>query len=243
MYLRSATSKDGILPPFVQFDPPIHYPEAHFRWFERVNGLAWETAVEPKTVYPVAVDEAAKLNGYEDYEDLYAQRWSAYSGGQALPVTELLRHVARLKIEGNPTRLKAPTDLGRMPELWATDLLMWVGESYYPAPGNFISEGIEWGFNKRISANGTPPLVLPGRTKLYLAHPKCRVPGKKDPVPALFGYAYLTEAIYAMKPGDTMPKFIEELEAAGRIEAVFIGPAQEPSAEEESERDEIKLIE
>jgi len=67
------------------------------------------------------------------------------------------------------------------------------------------------------------------------------VPGKTDPVPALFGYFYLTEVIYAMAPGDTIPKFIETLEASDRIEAVFIGPAMVPE-DEGAEVEDLSML-
>jgi len=220
MYLRSMTSPDGLLPPFVWFAPAMPYNEPHFRGYVAVNGLQWESALQPKTVYPEGVEQIARDEGYESYDHLYAARWEKYSGGQPAPATELQRHLGRLRVSAHGLNGILSPDLGHQEEMWTRDLLMWVGETYYETPEAFVAEGLKHGFNKRIRANASPPGILPGRTKLYLAHMKTLLEdGTRGP--GLFGCAYLSEIIYTMKPGDTTPKYVEQLDG---VETVYIGP-------------------
>ena len=48
------------------------------------------------------------------------------------------------------------------------DLLMWVGDSFYPTSGAFIKEGLAVGCSKRIAA--IPDGVVPGLSRVFLAH-------------------------------------------------------------------------
>jgi len=222
MYLRSDAAQEGILPAIVLFKEPIPCNELHFRGPVQVNGLQWEQALHPETFYPVAVHTQAKKQGFENYDDLYDKRWAQYSGGQTAPPTELQRHIARLAVAAHGIG-KGEPDIGHSDELWASDLLMWVGKENYKTPAEFWQEGIKHGFNKRIRGNGTPPMVLTGRTKLYLAHPFC-LTADGGSAPGVFGFIYLTSVIFTLDPGDALPKYADDLVATSKIEAVYIGP-------------------
>lgn len=54
----------------------------------------------------------------------------------------------------------------------ANDLLMWVGEDNYPTPEDFSSECITQGLSKRIAINNVPQGIEPGKSRLFLIHPK-----------------------------------------------------------------------
>lgn len=58
---------------------------------------------------------------------------------------------------------------GRPQEMGRAGLL-WIGESFYPTPQDFIREGIELGFSRRIRT--VPRGFQPGETYVLLAHPK-----------------------------------------------------------------------
>lgn len=58
--------------------------------------------------------------------------------------------------------------------------LLWVGEKYYPTPGDFIREGIAQGISKRISF--IPKDLVIGETWVMLAHPKAIQEFTNDPL-------------------------------------------------------------
>lgn len=58
---------------------------------------------------------------------------------------------------------------GRPQEMGRAGLL-WIGESFYATPQDFIREGIELGFSRRIRT--VPRGFQPGETYVLLAHPK-----------------------------------------------------------------------
>jgi len=103
---------------------------------------------------------------------------------------------------------------------------MWVGESYYPTPQDFIDECHKYGLSKKIAVTkgGAPPTLWSGRTKLYIIHPKAIELGKDRFLPRVIGYVYLNEVIYTHKKGVTDPKWVKDLAAAGQVDIVDIGP-------------------
>jgi len=54
------------------------------------------------------------------------------------------------------------------------DLLMWVGEQHYPWPHDFSDEVKRMGLSKKIPKSAIP-LIVPGRTRLALIHPKVTI--------------------------------------------------------------------
>lgn len=125
--------------------------------------------------------------------------------------------IARLR--GRPL----PGDVGHADVAWTPDLLMWVGKDFYPTVGGFIEEAREHGVNKRIPAVGEPPPVVPGFTRLFLAHPRAC-----DGSPGVFGYTYLTRVLYTRGPIPT-PKWVDDLAAQGRVDICEVGPEYDPA--------------
>ena len=110
---------------------------------------------------------------------------------------------------------------------WSTDILMWIGEKYYSKPEKFIEEAEKMGVNKRIT-KGMPPLIMTGKTKLYLIHPKA-IDNKSA---GIIGYTYLTRVIFCTDK-DTKsqnPKWVNDLNKLGLIDIVKIG-TQDPNDE------------
>lgn len=48
--------------------------------------------------------------------------------------------------------------------------LLWIGEGFYPTPGDFLAEGVAQGLSRRISA--LPKDFRVGVTRIFFAHPK-----------------------------------------------------------------------
>jgi hypothetical protein len=81
---------------------------------------------------------------------------------------------------------------GRPQEMGRAGLL-WIGEQFYKTPQDFIREGIELGFSRRIRT--VPRGFQPGETYVLLAHPKaCTV---EEPLSELFP----NETVTRQKPG------------------------------------------
>jgi len=116
-----------------------------------------------------------------------------------------------------------PGDVGHADVAWSPDLLMWVGKDSYPTAAGFIDEAMEHGVNKRIPAIGEPPTVVPGFTRLFLAHP-CACDG----TPGVFGYTYLTRVLYTRGPNPT-PKWVDDLAARGRVDICAAGSEYDPA--------------
>jgi hypothetical protein len=219
MYLHAEVSPDGILPPFVLFDPPLRYDEQEFRGWKAFQGLQFEMAFRPETRLPGFDEEAYRA----DYRASMAPRptaeFIAAIGGQE---TELDRHVARLCHEGYMIRQgQEIPGLGYVRHAWAPDLLMFIGATYYPTPDDFVKEAIRLGVNKRIP-NTNPPLVIPGITKLYLVHPAAPL-ANGDIGPAVIGFAYMTHVIFTRPPDNVIPKWVDDLRAVGQVTIADIG--------------------
>jgi hypothetical protein len=81
---------------------------------------------------------------------------------------------------------------GRPQEMGRAGLL-WIGESFYATPQDFIREGIELGFSRRIRT--VPRGFQPGETYVLLAHPKAAT--VEEPLNELFP----NETTTRQKPG------------------------------------------
>lgn len=194
MYLRADTHPDGDLPAFVVLTPPQPFVERHFRGWKPFQGLAFCIA------------------GLRT--DAPGGRFSTSPPGEPIDNDAL---ITRLRGRG------LPGDVGHADIAWAPDLLMWVGKDFYPTAGAFIEEAREHGVNKRIPAVGEPPRVVPGFTRLFLAHPHAHGVG-----PGVFGYTYLTRVLYTAGASPT-PKWVDDLAAQGRVDVCEIGPEYDPS--------------
>lgn len=60
------------------------------------------------------------------------------------------------------------------------DILMWVGEQFYPTPQHITNEVRGQGLSKRLSLNTIPEGMVPGKTRIFLAHPKARLIAQGD---------------------------------------------------------------
>lgn len=85
------------------------------------------------------------------------------------PPNEIQNHLDRLMFD-RPTGETA----GEMVSFHAHDYLMSVGKTHYETAEEFIVEAKINGVNKAISvtSGNAPPVVNPGRTRLFLIHPK-----------------------------------------------------------------------
>ncbi|OYR58489.1 hypothetical protein [Halorubrum halodurans] len=84
------------------------------------------------------------------------------------PPHEIQNHLDRLMAD-RPTG----TTAGEMASFHSHDLLMSVGKTHYETADQFAAEAKVHGVNKAISvtSGNEPPVVNPGRTRLFLIHP------------------------------------------------------------------------
>lgn len=85
------------------------------------------------------------------------------------PEAEVWQHLERLDRD-RPTGATA----GEMVEFQSQDLLLSVGKTHYPTVEDFVNESRVHGVSKAISvtSGNSPPEVNPGRTRLFLIHPR-----------------------------------------------------------------------
>lgn len=123
--------------------------------------------------------------------------------------------------------------MGEMKSATTHDLIMWVGESYYSQPEDFIGECLEQGLNKAIpvSKKNKPPTIDEGRTRVFILHPNAT----EDDEPGLIGYSYITRIVYTRPEDGNVPKWAQDYSKAGYFDIVDAGP--------EEERDENPNIE
>lgn len=255
-YLRGEVAPDGVLPPFVEFETPIPWLEGHQRGYSRFPGVQFEAAVTPDpddyhTALSLAFDRRDWWDRVthatatrDDHEVLAAAREVAADDNVAAtgwrtrvePPLEGTRHIERLRTDALNDHPGTEGDhLGELRVARAHDLLMWVGETYYDDPGAFIAECREMGLSKAIptSENQAPPVINPGRTRVFLIHPTAVATGtdddgSQDPthVPGVIGYAYVTRCLYTgIDTGDGVdfPEWAQDFAAAGRMDLVEIG--------------------
>jgi hypothetical protein len=217
-YVRSPpASGSGTLPSFVRFDPPIPYLErSKFRGYEYFPGISFELAVTgaadiPTTYAGMAVsdpDDDPRLDDedadhrellFEDHtflmdavtstsEEIADNHPSGITSTD--PPGEIWRHVARL------TGAADGDHAGDVPAFHAHDLYMHIGASYYETPEEFIAEVDEQGLSKAIpvSESQDPPVINPGKTRLFLVHPDAT--GDENDTPGVIGYVYLWRTVY-----------------------------------------------
>jgi len=216
IYLHSDISERGDLPPIVLFEPMIPWPEEHFRGWKAINGEQFISLMQPSSRLPWAPLVNAQ----------YLDELRADPDG-----TEEDRYTIRLSGSlGTAMRDEAKASTRPLVEALETfDLLMWVGESYYPTPQHFIDEVLAQGLNKRLSLR-QPPRILSGYTRLFLAHKAGTVrrpDGTEETGPVIFGYAYVTDVFYTMPDDKRMvPTAVEDWCHTGLLEMVEVGPEE-----------------
>lgn len=116
--------------------------------------------------------------------------------------------------------------IGEMDASRAHDLVMWAGKTYY-SPEEYIEEVRDLGLSKAIplSKNQQPPTILPGWTRVWILH----MEATEDDGPGLLGYAPVGEVIYTEPEDGHVPKWAQDLEAAGDLVVAKVG--KEVSAE------------
>jgi len=223
LYFRGLPfSEDGVLPAFCEFKEPILYREKHFRSWKHINGLQFELTYHPEVL--LRPDYEEKLN-----ENM---RKAVFPRGEW--ENELGRHLTRLQFAGsdggliNDPHTTLTINFAALEAVNAQDILMWVGERYYPRSEDFIDECFRYGLSKRIpkNENGNFPSIWSGKTKLYLVHP-CGIMLEKDRfLPGVIGYSYLHEIVYTARPGVANPTWIQDLEKLGKVNIVEVGEPQ-----------------
>lgn len=242
-YLRQDGSPGGSMPRFVEIpeENRIPFKEDHFRHYKQFPGTNFELSL---------IEEAADL----DWESSSPMEYvSALSNNEILdPPGEIWNHIKRLA----GSAAYDGDHYGEMDVARAHDILMWVGETYYPTPREFIDEVRVQGLNKAIpiSSRNTPPRINPGLTRLWLIHPKGidRFPEASDEdledrgidpeerySSAIIGYVYLTRVVYTEPADGEVPEYVQNWEAAGHLDRVKVG---EPvhAAEEEHDTEALK---
>lgn len=240
-YVRADGVPGGSLPRMSVIDENqrIPFKEDHFRTWKTFPGLEFELSL---------VRQAADLDPEESSAMEYV---SALSNSNVIePEGEVWRHIKRLS---GDAPLSEGDHFGIMPAAKAQDLVMWVGETYYPEPEDYIEETQERGLNKAISVSkrNPPPEINPGRTRLWLIHPKgidnaSDLPEEKAEgmeengdryTAAIIGYCYLTRCIYTRDADGMVPEYVETLDAVDKVDVVEVGEkiSEEEAAEAEEE--------
>lgn len=215
-YIRGVIgSPDGVLPSFVELDPPIPYREmgtdgSFTRGFQKFDGVTAQFALDDITDfvrrYPGdATDDSAVTN----LVDL-----GLYDTRSDVPAFEGQRHVDRIRAAGVDG-----DHFGEITAAQQTDLLMRAGKTHYPDPDDFVDEAIEHGISKAIplSQNQVPPTIAPGITRCWILHPDTDEDGW-----AIIGYAYLQEVVYTEPADGNVPQYVQDFASAGRLDVVDI---------------------
>lgn len=119
---------------------------------------------------PIPFKENRKRS-YKKFPGIQFELSVAGAGGltETVPENEVHRHIERLEND-RPIGETA----GEMLSFRSNDLLMSVGKTHYDTANEFVAEAKVHGVNKAISvtSGNEPPAVNPGRTRLFLIHPK-----------------------------------------------------------------------
>jgi hypothetical protein len=229
-YLRSPprSEEDGVLPPFVEFDPYIPYLErTKFRGYEFFPGISFELAVTGGLDLNAALnDEDYGMGSIQDGDgDAFLpdgdEDLATVDGGfRTDPPGEIFRHISRLlgSAEGDHA--------GDITAFHATDLYMHVGKSYYDDPEDFIREVRTQGLSKAIpvSESHSPPMIDPGRTRVYLVHPRAIVNEQTgEETAGVIGYVYLSRVVYTEDESGRFPKWAKDYARTGSLDLVEIG--------------------
>jgi hypothetical protein len=265
-YLRGETSADGTLPPIVTFDPPVPYLEGHFRGYKQFPGVQFEQRQTPtirdydagmpvegdEYAYPAvpegALDPAAARDHTQILDSLSNVEMDLAAGGFTTdPPLEINRHLRRLETDAEGGG-DGGSHLGEMRVARAHDLLMHVGKSYYHEPQDFIEECRAQGLSKAIpvSEHQQPPVINPGRTRVFLIHPRaCPAGHDEDGNPVytagLIGYCYVTRCVYTgvdTGAGTDWPEFAKQYAENGLCDLVKIGERVSKASEENGALDE-----
>lgn len=224
-YVRGVIgSADGVLPSFVELDPHVPYREmgtegSFTRGYLQFDGVTSQFALDDLTDfvrrYPDGVDDTQAQSNMVDH-GLYCP-----ADGDHVPAFEGQRHVDRVRARGVDD-----SHFGGIRATGQTDLLMRAGKTHYPDPQDFIDEAIEHGISKAIpvSDNQTPPVIEPGVTRCWIVHPDT------DDGWAVIGYAYLQEVVFTEPADGHIPQYIQDYQAAGRLDVVDIEPADDGNA-------------
>lgn len=231
-YLRSDVPvRGGTLPAIVEVPESerIPFKEEHFRTWKHFPGIQFELAL---------IESGSDINpeGASPMEYVSAIKNDAHHDG------ELWEHLKRLTGHAYPldAALDGSDHYGTMRVAQAHDLMMWVGETYYPHPEDYIEETRLRGLNKAISLStrNPPPVINPGKTRLWLIHPKGidnypeTDPEELDEMgieeddrytAAIIGYAYITRCIYTKDADGRIPDYIQRWEAADDLDIVETG--------------------
>jgi hypothetical protein len=152
------------------------------------------------------------------------------------PEGELEKHDQRLR-EAEPSYQHA----GHDPLTYASDIIMWVGVSYYPDPQDFIEEAKTMGANKKLPKGNTPK-ISQGTTRCFIIHPHAIPPQNPEEYdeeddeyagyrPGVIGYFYPNRVVHTKNEDGTVSKKIKEKAEAGKLDIVERG--QEISEEED----------
>jgi hypothetical protein len=228
-YLRSPprSEEDGVLPPFVEFDPYIPYLERNkFRGYEFFPGIPFELAVTGGADLNDALnDDTYGMDHIHDADgDAFlpgaeSELTSIDGGFSTDPPGEVFRHIARLvgSADGNHA--------GDILAFHATDLYMHVGKSYYEDPDEFIREVRTQGLSKAIpvSESHAPPVIDPGRTRVFLVHPRAIVDEDGTETAGIIGYVYLSRVVYTEDKEGRFPAWAKDYARTGDLDLVQIG--------------------
>ena len=233
-YIRSPPrGGDGVLPPFVEFDPYIPYLERNkFRGYEFFPGISFELAVtDGMDLLDGLDDENYGLSHVRDGEDddlpeqvelsdAVRDELERVGGGFSTdPPGEVYRHVARQVGSADGDHA------GDIMAFHATDLYMHVGKSYYEDPDEFIREVRTQGLSKAIpvSESHSPPAIDPGRTRVFLVHPRAIVDEDGTETAGIIGYVYLSRVVYTEDKEGRFPAWAKDYARTGKLDLVQIG--------------------
>lgn len=230
-YLRGVIgSPGGLLPSFVEADPPIPFREmgtdgGFTRGFLRFDGLTSQLATEGDLA-----DYVARYPGEASLDGAKANHVDRgiYQNHGAVPDAQSQRHVDRIR-----SRPLKGDHWGEVPATAQTDLVMRAGKTHYPDPSDFVDEAIEHGLSKAIpvSARQDPPNIYPGVTRLWIVHPDTDVGW------AVIGFGYLQEVVYTEPADGNVPDYIQDYQAQGNLDVVDIEEPDEDDGPDASIED------
>jgi len=213
-YVRSDlafASPDGEIPLFVELDDPVEYRE----YGER----------------------GAIIPGYRDFPGVKLGIGYVNDGRTTTPVEEITRHHERLQ---ETTRFDGD-HYGAITPARSHDILMSVGATHWPTPGDYIEECQTQGLNLKLPSGpgNEPPVVNPMRTRCWVIHPH----GCGDGRAGIIGYAVLTRALYTTGENATaedpdIPQYAREWHDAGKIDLATPGPETDPESDPEGDEGE-----
>jgi len=237
-YIRSPPrGGDGVLPAFVEFDPYVPYLERNkFRGYEFFPGISFELAVTSGSdLLDGLNDENYGLPHVRDEEDedadgdlpeqvelpdaVQGDLERVEGGFSTDPPGEVYRHIARQVGSADGDHA------GDITAFHATDLYMHVGKSYYEDPDEFIREVRTQGLSKAIpvSQSHTPPVIDPGRTRVFLVHPRAIVDEDGNETAGVIGYVYLSRVVYTEDKEGRFPAWAKDYARTGKMDLVQVG--------------------